>query len=153
MLWRQTFATISWPCKGGFETRSDQLVAVTSLGAAAGASTLAAGLADAISESAESKVLRVDKVTAPKRFYSTLAEFKRSNLDYVVFDMPPVGDVSSTVPLAGFMDTVLLVVEAERRVTGTPSSVPTRSPRQRRRSLSFFNKSRSYGPKWLEAEI
>src|SRR6516162_3883551 len=152
MLWRQTFATISWPCKGGFETRSDQLVAVTSLGAAAGASTLAAGLADAISESAESKVLRVDKVTAPKRFYSTLAEFKRSNLDYVVFDMPPVGDVSSTVPLAGFMDTVLLVVEAEKSNRDAVKRAYAQLSAKTKVSV-VFNKRRSYGPKWLEAEI
>ena len=110
------------------------------------------GLADAISETAEGKVLLVDKVTSPKRFYSTLAEFKRSNLDYVVFDMPPVGDVSSTVPLAGFMDTVLLVVEAEKSNREAIKRAYAQLSAKTKVSV-VFNKSRSYGPKWLEAEI
>ena len=129
-----------------------KLVAVTSLASDAGASTLAAGLADAISESAEGKVLLVDKVTSPKRFYNTLTEFKRSNLDYVVFDMPPVGDVSSTVPLAGFMDTVLLVVEAEKSNREAIKRAYAQLSAKTKVSV-VFNKSRSYGPKWLEAEI
>jgi len=129
-----------------------KLVAVTSLAADAGASTLAAGLADAISETAEGKVLLVDKVTSPKRFYNTLTEFKRSNLDYVVFDMPPVGDVSSTVPLAGFMDTVLLVIEAEKSNRDAIKRAYAQLSAKTKVSV-VFNKSRSYGPRWLEAEV
>lgn len=52
-----------------------KLVAVTSLTANAGASTLAAGLADAISE-ADGKVLFIDQVTAPKQFYNMVADFR-----------------------------------------------------------------------------
>ena len=129
-----------------------KLVAVTSLAADAGASTLAAGLADAISETAEKEVLLVDKVATPKRFYNMLSEFKGSNLDYVIFDMPPVGGTSSTAPLASFMDTVLLVVEAEKSNRDAVKRAYAELAAKTKVSV-VFNKSRSYGPKWLEAEI
>jgi succinoglycan biosynthesis transport protein ExoP len=129
-----------------------KLVAVTSLGKDAGASTLAAGLVDAISETAEGKVLFVDKVPGTKRFYNMMADFQKRNLDYVVFDMPPVGDVSATVPMAGFMDTVLLVVEAEKSNRAAVKRAYAELSAKTKVSV-VFNKSRSYGPKWLEAEI
>jgi len=113
---------------------------------------LAAGLAAAISETAEREVLLVDKVATPKRFYNMLSEFKGSNLDYVIFDMPPVGGTSSTAPLAGFMDTVLLVVEAEKSNRDAVKRAYAELAAKTKVSV-VFNKSRSYGPKWLEAEI
>jgi uncharacterized protein involved in exopolysaccharide biosynthesis len=129
-----------------------KLVAVTSLGKSAGASTLAAGLVAALSEDSASKVLLVDKILSSKRFYDALAEFKRSDLDYVIFDMPSIGDTSSTVPLAGFMDTVLLVVEAEK--SGLHAVQRAYAELASRTQVSVvFNKCRSYGPRWLEGEI
>ena len=129
-----------------------KLVAVTSLAEDAGASTLAAGLVDAISETAEGKVLFVDKVAAPKGFYNMMADFQAKNLDYVVFDMPPVGDVSATLPMAGFMDTVLLVVEAEKSNRDAVKRVYAQLAAKTKVSV-VFNKRRSYGPKWLEGDV
>jgi uncharacterized protein involved in exopolysaccharide biosynthesis len=129
-----------------------KLVAVTSLAAEAGASTLAAGLAQAISETADGKVLFVDKVTASKKFYNMMADFQERNLDYVVFDLPPVGDVSATLPLAGFMDTVLLVVEAEKSNRDVVKRAYAQLSAKTKVSV-VFNKSRSYGPKWLEGDV
>ena len=129
-----------------------KLVAVTSLAKNAGASTLAAGLVSALSETGEGKVLLVDKPLAPKKFYNMLAEFKVSNLDYVVFDMPSLGDTSSTLPLAGFMDTVLLVVEAEKSNRDAVKRAYAQLAGRTNVSV-VFNKNRSYGPKWLEGEV
>jgi uncharacterized protein involved in exopolysaccharide biosynthesis/Mrp family chromosome partitioning ATPase len=129
-----------------------KLVAVTSLAEDAGASTLAAGLVDAISETAEGKVLFIDKVAAPKGFYNMMADFQAKNLDYVVFDMPPVGDVSATLPMAGFMDTVLLVVEAEKSNRDAVKRVYAQLAAKTKVSV-VFNKRRSYGPKWLEGDV
>jgi Mrp family chromosome partitioning ATPase len=126
-------------------------VAVTGLASNAGASTLAAGLASALSEEAEGRVLLVDKLLSPKRFYSMLTEFKSSELDYVVFDMPSLGDTSATLPLAGFMDTVLLVVEAGKSNPDAVKRAYTQLAAKTKVSV-VFNKSRSYGPKWLEVE-
>lgn len=129
-----------------------KLVAVTGLAKNAGASTLAAGLAGALSESSEGKVLLVDKPASIKGFYNMLAEFRGSDLDYVVFDMPALGDTSTTLPLAGFMDTVLLVVEAGRSNREAVKRAYAQLVAKTRVSV-IFNKSRSCGPRWLEGEI
>jgi succinoglycan biosynthesis transport protein ExoP len=129
-----------------------KLVAVTGLSKNAGASTLATGLAASLSEGSEGKVLLVDKPVAPKRFYDMLLEFKESDFNYVVFDMPSLGNTSSTLPLAGFMDKVLLVVEAEKSNRDAVKRAYSQLSAKSNVSV-IFNKSRSYGPKWLEGEI
>jgi uncharacterized protein involved in exopolysaccharide biosynthesis len=129
-----------------------KLVAVTGMGKSAGASTLASGLADALSEASDGKVLLVNKVISTKGFYHMVEDFRRSDLDYVVFDMPSLGDVSSTLPLAGFMDKVLLVVEAEK---SSPNAVKRAYAQlaARTKVSVVFNKMRTYGPRWLEKDI
>jgi polysaccharide biosynthesis transport protein len=129
-----------------------KLVAVTGLSKNAGASTLAAGLANALSDGTEGRVLLVDKPPATKRFYNMLMEFKTSDLDYVVFDMPSLGDTSATLPLASFMDTVLLVVEAEKNNRGAVKRAYTQLAAKTKVSV-VFNKSRFCGLNWLEGEI
>jgi succinoglycan biosynthesis transport protein ExoP len=133
-------------------THKPKLVAVTGISKNAGASTLAAGLAATLSETADGTVLLIDKPVAPKRFYDMMTEFKASNLDYVVFDMPSLGDTTSTLPMAAFMDKVLLVVEAEKSnrdaVTRAYNQLSAKSD-----VSVVFNKSRTYGPKWLEGEL
>jgi uncharacterized protein involved in exopolysaccharide biosynthesis len=129
-----------------------KLVAVTGLAKNAGASTLAAGLAGTLSEGTEGRVLLVDKPVSPKRFYNMLADFKASDLDYVVFDMPSLGGTSSTLPLAGFMDTVLLVVEAGKSNRDAVKRAYAQLAAKTKVSV-VFNKTRSYGPKWLEGEL
>jgi hypothetical protein len=128
------------------------MVAVTGLAKNAGASALAAGLASALSDSGAGKVLLVDKMVAPRHFYEQLSEFKASDVDYVVFDMPPISENSATLPMVGFMDKVLLVVEAEK---SNPSAIK-RAYGQLMSKVDtsvIFNKSRSYGPRWLEVEV
>lgn len=50
----------------------------------------------------------------PRRFRGLVPRLKSSSFDYVIFDMPPVSQISVTPRLAAFMDLVLVVVEAER---------------------------------------
>jgi uncharacterized protein involved in exopolysaccharide biosynthesis len=133
-------------------THKPKLVAVTGLAKNAGASTLAAGLAATLTDTSDGKVLLVDKPVAPKRIYDMMAQFKASDLDYVVFDMPSLGEGSATLPLAGFMDKVLLVVEAEK--SNGDAVKRAYSQLAAKTSVSvIFNKSRSYGLKWLEGEV
>jgi hypothetical protein len=129
-----------------------KLVAVTGLSKNAGASTLASGLAASLSEGREGKVLLVDKPVAPKRFYDMLIQLKGSDVDYVVLDMPALGNTSATLPLAGFMDKVLLVVEAEKSNRDAVKRAYAQLAAKSDVSV-IFNKSRSYGPKWLEGEV
>jgi Mrp family chromosome partitioning ATPase len=129
-----------------------KLVAVTGLSANAGVSTLAAGLADVLTEGGEGKVLLVNKTVNPKKFYSLMKEFKSSDVDYIVFDMPSLGDTSSTLPMAGFMDKVLLIVEAEKSNRDSVKRAYEQLSAKTDVSV-IFNKSRTYGPKWLEGEL
>jgi len=129
-----------------------KLVAVTGLAKNAGTSTLAAGLVDAFSEISAGKVVLVDKLASSKGLYNMLSEFKRSDLDYVIFDMPSLRDTSATLPLAAFMDMVLLVVEAEKSNRNAVKRAYTQLAAKTRVSV-VFNKSRSYGPRWLEGEL
>ena len=129
-----------------------KLIGVAGLDKKAGTSTLAAGLATALSEvSGPKRVCLVDKMISPSRFYNALREFKASDLDHVIFDMPPIGETSATASLAGFMDKVLLVVEAEKTTKAAiKRAYGTLAPKV---DVSvIFNKRRSYGPRWLEAE-
>jgi succinoglycan biosynthesis transport protein ExoP len=48
----------------------------------------------------------------PQRFNKLLPKLKASDFDYIIFDMPPVSQISITPRLAGFMDMVLLVIES-----------------------------------------
>ncbi len=50
----------------------------------------------------------------PQRFNKLLPKLKASDFDYIIFDMPPVSQISITPRLAGFMDMVLLVIESEK---------------------------------------
>lgn len=50
----------------------------------------------------------------PGRFNKLVPKLKASNFDYIIFDMPPVSQISITPRLAGFMDMVLLVLESEK---------------------------------------
>jgi polysaccharide biosynthesis transport protein len=129
-----------------------KLVGVTGLTENAGASTLAAGLAEAFSDDSEGKVLLIDKPVPTKQFYDMLTEFKRSDFDYVVFDLPRLGDTSSTLPLARFMDTVLLVVEAGKSSRKAVKRAYAQLAASANVSV-IFNKGRSCGPKWLEGNI
>jgi Mrp family chromosome partitioning ATPase len=48
----------------------------------------------------------------PQRFTKLVPKLKASDFDYIIFDMPPVSQISITPRLASFMDMVLLVVES-----------------------------------------
>jgi uncharacterized protein involved in exopolysaccharide biosynthesis/Mrp family chromosome partitioning ATPase len=50
----------------------------------------------------------------PQRFAKLIPKLKSADFDYIIFDMPPVNQLSITPRLAGFMDIVLMVVESEK---------------------------------------
>ncbi len=149
-------------------TKKPKLVAVTSCGDKSGVSTVAAGLAAALSKIGEGNVLLVDmnmgqhapyhfrngsaqlgldnlldgqdrtgamvqdKLYAvphatgneqlarilPKRFTDLVPRLRSSDYEYIIFDMPPVNQVSVTPQIARFMDMVFLLVESEKTNRG-----------------------------------
>jgi len=50
----------------------------------------------------------------PQRFNQLIPKLKASDFDYIIFDMPPVNQISITPRLASFMDMMLMVVESEK---------------------------------------
>jgi succinoglycan biosynthesis transport protein ExoP len=50
----------------------------------------------------------------PQRFNQLVPKLKASDFDYIIFDMPPVNQISITPRLASFMDMMLMVVESEK---------------------------------------
>jgi polysaccharide biosynthesis transport protein len=180
-------------------THKPKLVGVTGFGEGAGSSTLAAGVAAALSETGDGKVLLVDVNAANgevhpffagrpaaalttaikpqaaitsaadnlylatitrsgnksthlglKKFFALVPNLKASDFDYIIFDLPPINQTSPTIGLAALMDKVLLVVEAEK----TNRDAVKRGYRElvgaRADVAVVLNKTRSYGPKWLE---
>lgn len=79
-------------------------------------------LASQISAKSENKLFVVSEGTGseklsrqlPQRFSQLVPKLKASNFDYIIFDMPPVSQISITARLASSMDMVLMVVESER---------------------------------------
>jgi Mrp family chromosome partitioning ATPase len=85
----------------------------------------------------------------PKRFSHLVPMMKASDYDYIIFDMPPVTEISITPRLARFMDMVLLVVESEK----TPRDAVVRTAALLAETKTnvglVLNKNRSYLPKRL----
>ena len=182
-------------------THKPKLVGVTGFTEGAGTSTLAAGLAAALSETGDGKVLLVDvnvgggrvhpffrgrpaypltaalqpsgpiasatdrlylATVAPpssgpmqlalKRFFDLMPNLKASDFDYIIFDMPPLSQTSPTLGMAGFMDKLLLVVEAEKNHRDLVKRGYAELIASRANVSVVFNKARSYAPKWLESE-
>jgi Mrp family chromosome partitioning ATPase len=79
-----------------------------------------------------------------------MPNLKASDFDYIIFDMPPLTQTSPTLGMSGFMDKMLMVVEAE----GTSRETVKRSYRhlvvERKNVSVVFNKARSYTPRWLD---
>jgi succinoglycan biosynthesis transport protein ExoP len=132
-------------------TYKPKLVAVTGISEGAGASTLAAGLAATLSELCKGRVLLVDEPFDPKRFFELIAEFKAGDFDYVIFDMPTLSNTSATIAMAGFMDKVLLVVEAEVSNREIVKRAYAELAATKADVSAVLNKSRSHGPRWLES--
>jgi len=66
----------------------------------------------------------------PQRFNQLVPKLKASDFDYIIFDMPPVNQISITPRLANFMDMMLMVVESEktnRDIAGHASALLAKS--------------------------
>jgi uncharacterized protein involved in exopolysaccharide biosynthesis/Mrp family chromosome partitioning ATPase len=176
-----------------------KLVAITGFSQGAGSSTLAAGLAAALSETGGGKVLLVDMNVGrpeihpffrggpvcslsealvgepaqagenlyiavasapespraqlvPTKFSELVPHLKASDFDYIIFDMPVLCQTSLTMTLSGLMDKVLVIIESEK----SPRSFVARTYADllscRANASVIFNKVRSFGPHWLDAQ-
>jgi Mrp family chromosome partitioning ATPase len=78
---------------------------------------------------------------------------RASDYDYIIFDMPPLSQISITPRLARFMDMVMLVVESEktdREVVRRAVSMLTEVPAN---VGVVLNKRKKYVPERLQQEL
>jgi len=90
---------------------------------------------------------------ALKRFFDLMPNLKASDFDYIIFDMPPLEQTSSTWGMAPFMDKMLLIIEAEKDSRDTIQRRRKRLVAERDNISFVLNKVRSYAPKKLELEV
>jgi MinD-like ATPase involved in chromosome partitioning or flagellar assembly len=88
----------------------------------------------------------------PQRFTQLVPKLKTSDFDYIIFDMPPVSQISITPRLASFMDMVLMVVESEK----TDRDIAQRATDLLKKSNTHvgvvLNKTKSYVPNRLHQD-
>ena len=88
----------------------------------------------------------------PQRFSKLIPKLKASDFDYIIFDMPPVSQISVTPRLAGFMDMVLLVVESETTDRDLVRRATTLLSESKAHVGVVLNKTTSYVPAALHQE-
>jgi succinoglycan biosynthesis transport protein ExoP len=75
------------------------------------------------------------------------------DFDYIVFDMPPVGPTSPTLAMAGFMDKVLLVLDAENTNRENLSWSYGELEKGRADVSCVFNKTKTVAPRWVAGDL
>jgi Mrp family chromosome partitioning ATPase len=85
----------------------------------------------------------------PKRFAQLMPKMKASDYDYIIFDMPPISQTSVTGRLAGFMDIVLMVVEADKTNRDAAKRARTSLAESNPNLAAIINRTHSHVPSWL----
>jgi Mrp family chromosome partitioning ATPase len=98
---------------------------------------------------------RGDKLSRmlPQRFAKLLPQLKSGDFDYIIFDMPPVNQISITPRIAGYMDMMLLVVESERDSRENLQQANELLLKSNAAVGTILNKSKNYLPTFLRHEL
>jgi uncharacterized protein involved in exopolysaccharide biosynthesis/Mrp family chromosome partitioning ATPase len=88
----------------------------------------------------------------PKRFKMLLPRLRASDFDCIIFDMPPVSQISITPRLARFMDVVLMVVESGRTHVDVVKKATAMLSEANPNVGVVLNKRREYVPRGLKQE-
>lgn len=87
----------------------------------------------------------------PKNLFKLMPKVRASDFDYIIFDMPPVGQMSPTATLGGFMDKMLFVVESEKSNREVVKRAHDALVAGRADVLGVVNKARPTVPHWIES--
>lgn len=85
----------------------------------------------------------------PLHLHQMMPMLHASEYDYIIFDMPAVAQTSPTITMAGLMDKVLLVLDAENTSREGLKWSYSELTKGRADVSCIFNKSRTHGPDWL----
>jgi len=89
----------------------------------------------------------------PKRFTSLVPKLKASDYDYIIFDMPPMSQISITPRLARFMDMVMVVVESEKTNREVVQRAVNMLTETRANVGIVLNKRKHYVPNRIRQEL
>ena len=89
----------------------------------------------------------------PQRFSKMLPKLKSSDFDYIIFDMPPVSQISITPRLASFMDIVLIQIESEKTDLELVQQATTLLASSNAQLGVVLNKTRPYIPQLLHKDM
>lgn len=89
---------------------------------------------------------------SPVHLYELMPHLQASEYDYIVFDMPPIDQTSRTLTMAGLMDKVLLVLDAENTSRDGLMWGYSELIKGRADVSCIFNKTREHVPGWLNGE-
>jgi uncharacterized protein involved in exopolysaccharide biosynthesis/Mrp family chromosome partitioning ATPase len=89
----------------------------------------------------------------PKRFTNLVTKMKASDFDYIIFDMPPMSQISITPRLARFMDMVMVVVESEKTDRHVVQRALTMLAETRANVGVVLNKRKNYVPQRIQQEL
>jgi succinoglycan biosynthesis transport protein ExoP len=89
----------------------------------------------------------------PKRMAHLVPKLHASDYDYIIFDMPPITQTSITPRIAGFMDMVFMVVEAEKTNRDWLKHATDLLHQSKANLGAVFNKRRAYVPAALHQDF
>jgi uncharacterized protein involved in exopolysaccharide biosynthesis/Mrp family chromosome partitioning ATPase len=89
----------------------------------------------------------------PKRFTNLVPKLKASDYDFIIFDMPPISQISLTPRIAKFMDITLMVIEAEKTDRDVVKRGITLLGESKMNVCAVLNKRRTYVPNILQQEL
>jgi Uncharacterized protein involved in exopolysaccharide biosynthesis len=89
----------------------------------------------------------------PKRFSDMIPRLRASDYDYIIFDMPPVNQISVTPQLARNMDMVFLLVESEKTNRDAVKRASNLLSQASCTLSVIVNRTRNYLPRPLLQEI
>lgn len=89
----------------------------------------------------------------PRRFNHLLPRLKASDYDYIIFDLPPVSQISFTPRLSRFMDIVLMVAESEKTNRDVLKKACTLLGENNPNIGVVVNKTQTHVPKRLSHEL
>jgi uncharacterized protein involved in exopolysaccharide biosynthesis/Mrp family chromosome partitioning ATPase len=89
----------------------------------------------------------------PQRFFRVLSDLKASDFDYIIFDLPPVSQISITPRIASYLDLLLLVVESERTAAAGVQRAARLLADSEAHLGTVLNKTRQYVPSKLLQDI
>jgi uncharacterized protein involved in exopolysaccharide biosynthesis/Mrp family chromosome partitioning ATPase len=85
---------------------------------------------------------------APKRFYDLLPVLRSSTFDYIIFDLPSLDQSGATLAVSGFMDKIILMVEAEKNDRGILKRAHEELVAAKADVAAVLNKTDTRMPKW-----